>query len=196
VKKSLAIKPLAVATAIFALASQAHAACSTATLATGTSTSLLFQPATTPYAPLVGVYDAASGLCTTINADGGLAVHLNSSAVVGTAAPASQRSGSTGAQTGTGAVSISNSSLAANYTYVTDLECGRSDAGTVAITITLNDGATTVLVVPNSGGGGGWTKTFATPLKVSSAVNTALTVTAGTSVTSYYCSAQGFFAAN
>jgi hypothetical protein len=113
-----------------------------------------------------------------------------------TAASASQWRGSSGAQTGTGAVSVSNSSLASNYTYITDLECGRSDAATAALTITLNDGATTVLVVPNSGGGGGWTKTFATPLKVSGALGAALTVTAGSAVTSYYCSAQGFFATN
>jgi hypothetical protein len=100
--------------------------------------------------------------------------------------------GSTGVSSGTGAATFT-SALAANYTYVTDLECGRTDAGTTGIAYTLNDGAATVIVIPNSGGGGGWAHTFSVPLKVSSGTDTALTITPATTGTTYYCSAQGFF---
>jgi hypothetical protein len=38
-------------------------------------------------------------------------------------------------------------------TYVRSIQCGRTDAGTSAIKVTFNDTASTVLVLPNSGGG-------------------------------------------
>lgn len=75
-------------------------------------------------------------------------------------------------------------------TYITDIECGRSDTGTAAIILTFSDAAATILVLPNSGGGGGNNKTFNVPLVT--AANTAFTFTSGTSTSTVYCSAQGF----
>lgn len=92
--------------------------------------------------------------------------------------------------TGTGATTLIAAGGANIKTYVTDVECGRSDAGTAAIIVTLSDSASTILVLPNSGGGGGNNKTFNTPLVT--AANTALTFTSGTGTTTVYCSAQGF----
>lgn len=74
--------------------------------------------------------------------------------------------------------------------YITDLTCTRNDAGTTAATMTLNDSATTIVDMPNNGGGGGFSKTYNTPLVV--AANTAFTVQSGTSLTSVHCSAAGF----
>jgi hypothetical protein len=74
--------------------------------------------------------------------------------------------------------------------YVRSVQCGRNDAGTTAIKVTLNDTASTVLVVPNSGGGGWVTTTFESPLQV--AADTNLTMTISTNTTTVYCSAQGF----
>lgn len=101
----------------------------------------------------------------------------------------------TASTAGTSAVTVPNSSLASNHTYVTDIECGRSDAGTTAIVITLNDSASTAIVIPNSGGGGGWNKTFGTPLRISS-TGTSLTFTSASGVSTLYCNVQGFFATN
>ena len=98
----------------------------------------------------------------------------------------------TGNGTTTGAITV----LAANAsfkTYVTDLECGRDDTGTTAIDITLNDAKSSVFVIPNNGGGGGNNLHFSTPL-VTSAINTALTVTPSSGVTTLRCSAQGYYA--
>jgi hypothetical protein len=74
--------------------------------------------------------------------------------------------------------------------YVRSVQCGRNDAGTTAIKVTLNDSASTVLVLPNSGGGGWVTATFESPLQV--AADTNLTMTISTNTTTVYCSAQGF----
>jgi hypothetical protein len=92
--------------------------------------------------------------------------------------------------TGTGATTLIAAGGASIKTYITDIECGRTDAGTSAITVTFNDSASTVLVLPNSGGGGGNVKAFNVPLVT--AANTAFTFTAGTGVTTLYCAAQGF----
>ena len=75
--------------------------------------------------------------------------------------------------------------------YVTDLTCTRNDAGTTAVSITLNDTATTVIDLPNNGGGGGYAHTFNVPLAF--AANVAATATSGTSITSIHCSATGFY---
>jgi hypothetical protein len=92
--------------------------------------------------------------------------------------------------TNTSATTIIAASGSGVKTYITDIECGRSDAGTSAIIVTLNDSASTVLVLPNNGGGGGNSKTFNVPLVT--AANTAFTFTSGTSTSTVYCSAQGF----
>jgi hypothetical protein len=92
--------------------------------------------------------------------------------------------------TGTGATTIIAAQGSNVKTYITGVQCGRSDAGTSAITITLNDTATSVLVLPNTGGGGGNNVAFNVPLVT--AANTAFTFTASGSTTTVYCSAQGF----
>lgn len=93
-----------------------------------------------------------------------------------------------GNATGTGAFNILPASGSASLKeYMTDVECGRTDAGATPIIVTFNDSVPTVLVIPPLGGN---SKAFATPL-VGSA-NTAVTATFGTGVTTGYCYAQGF----
>lgn len=79
---------------------------------------------------------------------------------------------------------------AANKLYITGVQCGRTDAGTTAISVALDDGATTNLVLPNSGGGGGNNQVYTIPLVV--AAQTAFTFTPSAPVTSVFCFAQGF----
>jgi hypothetical protein len=73
--------------------------------------------------------------------------------------------------------------------YVTDATCTRSDAGTTAAQATFNDSATTVIDMPNNGGGGGYSHSYLTPLVI--AANTAFQITTA-SLTSVHCSAAGF----
>lgn len=53
--------------------------------------------------------------------------------------------------TGTGATTLIAAGGSNVKTYVTDVECGRNDAGTTAIFVTLSDAASTILVLPNNG---------------------------------------------
>jgi hypothetical protein len=78
----------------------------------------------------------------------------------------------------------------ANNLYITSLQIGRTDAGTTAISVALNDSATTEVIVPNSGGGGGNNMVFNPPLVVAAA--TALKFTASAGVTTLYVNAQGY----
>ena len=74
--------------------------------------------------------------------------------------------------------------------HVTSLQCGRTDAGTSAVKITFNDSASTVLVLPNSGGGSEVTAVFPSPLVV--AANTNFTGTVSANTNAVYCNVQGF----
>jgi hypothetical protein len=75
--------------------------------------------------------------------------------------------------------------------YVTGVQCGRTDAGTTASRVTLNDDASTVLVLSNAGNGGGNNLSFGNaPLTVPRA--TALTFTSSASISTVFCSAQGY----
>lgn len=74
--------------------------------------------------------------------------------------------------------------------YATDLTITRNDAGTSAISVTLNDTASTVIDIPNNGGGGGFSHTYNVPLAF--AANTAATCTASSGVTTLHCSLAGF----
>lgn len=75
--------------------------------------------------------------------------------------------------------------------YVTDLECGRDDAGTTAITVTVNDTVSTQLVLPNTGGGGGNNKSYGTPLVLATGVT--LQFAMSTNTTNVRCGATGFY---
>ena len=75
--------------------------------------------------------------------------------------------------------------------YVTDIECGRIDAGTTAAFLTLNDSATTFFPLVNNGGGGGFMKSFQIPL-VMAAANATLTFTVSANISTVSCSVQGF----
>ena len=98
--------------------------------------------------------------------------------------------GGSATATGTAATTIIAAGGASVKTYVTDVECGRTDAGSTAVYVTFNDSHSTILVLPNSGGGGGHDKTFETPLATAAA--TAFTFTSSASISTIYCSAQGF----
>jgi hypothetical protein len=74
--------------------------------------------------------------------------------------------------------------------YIRSIECGRTDAGTTAISVVFSDDALSVLVVPNSGGGGGNSLALGSPLTV--AAGAAFRFTASSGVTTLYCNAQGF----
>jgi hypothetical protein len=98
-------------------------------------------------------------------------------------------SGSASATT-TSAAQIIAAPAATRRIYVAAVQCGRSDTGSSAISVALNDNATTTLVLPNSGGGGGSNATFSVPLTVPAA--TALTFAASGNTSTIYCNAQGF----
>lgn len=119
----------------------------------------------------------------------GLPLSINPAAAQYIGATSNLVSGSASA-TGTGATTLISAPSATRRLYVTDVECGRSDAGTTASRVTLNDDATTVLVIPNSGGGGFVPIHFGSALTVASA--TALTFTSSASISTVYCAAQGF----
>jgi hypothetical protein len=75
--------------------------------------------------------------------------------------------------------------------YITDLECWRLDTGTTAVALTFNDSATTVLILPNTSGGGEYFKNFETPL-VSATTNATFTFSVGSSISTVGCSMQGY----
>ncbi len=99
-----------------------------------------------------------------------------------------------GSKTDTSALTIIAASGSSSYKeYLVSVHCGRSDAGTTAITVAISEGTKTrTLVVPNSGGGGGNNVKFDPP--ESFAANVAITATSSGSVTTLYCDAQGFYA--
>lgn len=76
---------------------------------------------------------------------------------------------------------------AALRVYVGSAQFFRNDAGTTPIFVTLNDLASTTIVIP---AGSGSALVFATPLQL--ALNTGLTFTPSASVTTCFGNAQGF----
>lgn len=94
-----------------------------------------------------------------------------------------------GSQTGTTITTIITAPSAGKV-YVTDVQCGRTDAGSSSDYVTFNDAAATIMVLPNSGGGGGNNMHFTTPLTV--AATTAFRFTPNAGVSTIYCSAQGY----
>lgn len=69
--------------------------------------------------------------------------------------------------------------------FVNGVQC--KNTGTTTTIVTLNDSASTVLIVPTIGGDN---ETYITPLSV--AANTALTFTPTAGSTTIYCNAQGY----
>jgi hypothetical protein len=92
--------------------------------------------------------------------------------------------------TGTTATTLLAAAGSGIKNYVTDIECGRTDTGTSAIYVTFSDSASTIFVLPDSGGGGGNDKSFNVPL--ATAANTAFTFTSSAATSTVYCSAQGY----
>ena len=93
----------------------------------------------------------------------------------------------TATSTDTSAHTIIASAGGSLKNYITGVQCGRTDAGSSALTITFNDSASTVLILP---AGGATNVVFNTPLATAAA--TAFQFTFGTGVTTGYCSAQGY----
>jgi hypothetical protein len=85
---------------------------------------------------------------------------------------------------------IAAPSIAGYRYYITGVQCGRTDAGTAASRVTFNDDGATVVVLPNAGNGGGSNVVFPVPLTVPR--TTAFTMTSSASISTVYCSAQGY----
>jgi hypothetical protein len=73
--------------------------------------------------------------------------------------------------------------------YVRSVQCARTDTGSAAMYVTLNDAANTVIILPNTGGGGN-NPVYVPELVVP--VNTPLTFTASTNTASVICNAQAY----
>lgn len=97
-----------------------------------------------------------------------------------------------GSSTTTTAITVQSASGNAGLKeYMSKLSCGRSDAGTTAITLAISDATTTVTkVLPNNGGGGVVNYAFDPPRAW--AANHAVTVTPSSGVTTLYCDATGY----
>jgi len=91
--------------------------------------------------------------------------------------------------TGTGAQTLASAGATGIKTYITSLQIGRTDTATTSLICTLNDSATSIVVVP--GAGGATNIVFPVPLATTAA--TAFTVTPGTGVTTLYITAQGYY---
>jgi hypothetical protein len=89
-------------------------------------------------------------------------------------------------QTGTGPTTIIAAQGAGVKIYVTGVQC--KNTGSTTTIVTLDDSASSVLIVPTSGGDN---ETYQTPLVV--AANTALTFTPGAASSTIYCNAQGYW---
>jgi hypothetical protein len=96
----------------------------------------------------------------------------------------------TATSTDTGAHSVIASAGGSLKNYITGIQLGRTDAGTTAITVTFNDSASTVVVLPGLTGGATTNFSFHVPLATAAA--TAFTFTCSSGVTTAYCSAQGY----
>jgi hypothetical protein len=70
------------------------------------------------------------------------------------------------------------------------VECGRTDGGTSAVTVTLNDTAGTVFVLPNTSGGGG--NNMMPPIPFQWGANSPVTIAVSAATTTVFCSAQAY----
>jgi|HubBroStandDraft_4_1064222.scaffolds.fasta_scaffold05830_5 hypothetical protein len=77
------------------------------------------------------------------------------------------------------------------HSYLTSAICTRSDAGTLAVAVTIGGTVSPIIYMPNTGGGGGFTTQFNPPL-VSSGTNAAITMTAGSATSTISCTGLGY----
>jgi hypothetical protein len=120
----------------------------------------------------------------------GLATALLGCAAFGQTPDVSGFVSGAGSATDTSATTIIAAVSNVRRIYVTAAQCGRTDAGTTAVRVTFNDDAATVMVLPNSGGGGFVPVVFPSPLTV--AASSGFKFTASGSISTIYCNAQGF----
>jgi hypothetical protein len=74
--------------------------------------------------------------------------------------------------------------------YVTDVSCTRSDAGTTAASVSLNTSQNLIIDLPNTGGGGGYAKTYGVPLLMPA--NTSLEFQPLAPISTIHCHATGY----
>lgn len=98
------------------------------------------------------------------------------------------RSSGSSASTGTPITILTASGSASLKEYLTDLECFRTDTGTSAVYVTLNDSASTTFPIPPVTSGA--SKSWNFPLV--GTANTAMTATLSANVTTAFCSGSGF----
>ena len=107
-------------------------------------------------------------------------------------------SGSVSTSGVTVAALIATPAIASYKYYITDFNCTRNDAGTTAIVVSTNDVDTAGVqgakgwTVPNSGGGGGFMKTFNVPLKTAAGTAFQIKNLTGSGVNSLICTATGY----
>jgi hypothetical protein len=106
------------------------------------------------------------------------------------AAPWAQLRGSVSTSSASGNVTGMGMQGVGAYVHVVSCQAFRGDTGTAAITLTLDDTASTVIGLPNAGNGGGNNPRFEPPLVL--AANTGLSFTVSTATPSVYLSCQGF----
>lgn len=107
--------------------------------------------------------------------------------IITTQAATSNMVRGTNSATGTSATTIIAAQGSSIKTYLTNVQCFRTDSGSTMIYVTLSDSVSTVVPIPPSGGS---SIVFTTPLVTAS--NTALTFTASAATTTVYCNAQGY----
>jgi hypothetical protein len=76
-------------------------------------------------------------------------------------------------------------------TYITGIQCSRSDAGTTPITLTFSDDVSSTMDIPDAGNGGA-NNFVLTGSPLATAAATAFTFTSSSGVTTVKCNAQGF----
>lgn len=137
-----------------------------------------------------GHYVGMFALCDQSAAAQCQSVDANNAAVSEPFATTANRVSGEASATGTSATTIIAAGAAGIKNYITSLQCFRTDAGTTAAYVTLDDAKSTVIGLPNNGGGGGNNVNFAEPIATAAA--TAFTFTASGSISTIYCSAQGY----
>lgn len=150
-------------------------------------------PASTFPSSAIGTGCRAATTNPTAVTDGQLAANMCSKTgktVVDIFAPSDLRVSGTTTSTNTAAHTIIAAGAGSLKNYITDVQCGRTDAGTSPIVVTFSDAQSSIMIIPDAGNGGGNNFHLSSPLVTAAA--TAFTMTSGTGVTTLYCNAQGY----